>query len=286
MEASIANKILDEETTSKKNEYADGAQRQSQLCLANNKGNEIPVLLQANYQLNHSKAIKNKIHAAFRTDISMQMTKGGNIYEFSTGMYEHVKQNLPDFYSRHASLYAKIRYHVESQKCIVDIMLAIHNRKDNRKAFVINLYNTTTKALVNGKNPNLFNDHLEEIVRKADAQNIVGINQTLQSVQSQPDMQDRTYNNNLLQIGTEPRRSERHKKPTYKMLTSTSMPNKTTMKKLSESDSSTPPKKKSCSKDDIEQTARPKGSENSKIINKNINCPKWQGTDNCKTKRE
>lgn len=105
--------------------------------------------LKADYELNTEKAINNKIKAAMRQNVTINITGGDHVYIFNTGTYEYVKRYLPNLYKEHQKYYAKTRHHIEQNKNVIDIMLTIHKRQDNRKAFVISMYNTTSKILVN-----------------------------------------------------------------------------------------------------------------------------------------
>jgi hypothetical protein len=107
--------------------------------------------------------------------------------------------------SHGGEFYAKARYHVEQKNNIVDIMLSVHNRKYHKKAFFINMYNTTSKVLVNGKYPNTFSKHLECLLNTINRAEIQEINETIMNIQpAQPENQIR--------------RSNRTRKATFKML--------------------------------------------------------------------
>jgi hypothetical protein len=75
--------------------------------------------LKADYERNTEKAINNKIKAAMRQNVTVNITGGGNVYTFNTGTYEYVKRYLPNLHNKHKSYYAKTRYHIEQNKNLI-----------------------------------------------------------------------------------------------------------------------------------------------------------------------
>ena len=84
-------------------------------------------------------------------------------------------------------------------------MLSVHYRKDHRKAFVINMYNTTFKILVNRVCLDIFSEHLKHLLGMINKTAIHEINETLMNMQP-------------MQSDQQPRRSNRNRKATFKML--------------------------------------------------------------------
>ena len=158
------------------------------------------------------KALQHKIDAANRQDIKYDVTGGGHRITLNTGTYELVKNAIPAFYEDHKDYSASVRPHVELKNRIVDIMVVVNNLKTGRKTFVINLYNTTSLILVNGKSPNIFRKHLDEIMKSISGEDVSNIHDVLNQV----------------------RRSNRDKKPSAKMRElQQSPPKKTSAKRKS-----------------------------------------------------
>ena len=195
---------IDSNTSLPGNQSSSGNMANVANC-ANNHTN----IIEYSYELNRDKAMANKILSASRKDYEYEITGGGHRIRFNTGTYEHVKYSLPHYYRNHKDFYSEERFHVEKSKSVVDVMMAIHNRKDNTKSFVINLYNTTSLALVNGKSPAIFKTHLEELMGNISRDDVDNINTMLDGI----------------------RRSQRFKKPSAKLQESANQDNKSSSNK-------------------------------------------------------
>ena len=170
-------------------------------------------ILTSDYQLDRDKAMLKKIIASDRTDIKYEVTGGGHRISLNAGLYEAVKLALPDFYEKHPDYSANIpRLHVEDSGCVVDLTMTIHNRTSSRKVFTINLYNTTSRILVNGQSPNIFRRHLDQIRSDIKDSDISKVNKLLKSTQL-----DKNSHADIPEP-SEPRRSSRQRKPTEKVV--------------------------------------------------------------------
>ena len=205
-----AELILQEELDDGANNDTGTGTTNKTIMAANN--NKHVDTLEANYELNAEKALQHKIDAANRQDIKYDVTGGGHRITMNTGTYELVKNAIPAFYEEHKDYSASVRPHVELKNRIVDIMVVVNNLITGRKTFVINLYNTTSLILVNGKSPNIFRKHLDEIMKSISGEDVSNIHDVLNQV----------------------RRSNRDKKPSAKMRElQQSPPKKTSAKRKS-----------------------------------------------------
>lgn len=131
--------------------------------MKNNK--PTPGVLLAEYDLNQKKAVANKIAAAHRDDIKYEKTMGGDVVYFSAGTYTEVAKAMQTFYQKHPVFFATNRKNIASGgNAIVDEMFSVINRKTKKKAYVVSMYNTKSKALVNGKELDIFYEHLVKIL--------------------------------------------------------------------------------------------------------------------------
>ena len=149
----------------------------------------------SNFVLDREKAMQAKIQAATREDVLYEHTGGGHRITFSSGTYELVKNALPDFYEQNKNFNAKFRNNVDTVNSVIDVMITVHNVSTGYKLFTINMYNPTSRFLVNGKNPDIFRQHLNEVLtmtKQADADDI---------------------NTALQNMAQNTRRSNRHKTP-------------------------------------------------------------------------
>ena len=89
----------------------------------------------------------------------MRVTGGRHVVTLNTGMYESFQYALPDFYDQHPDYSANVRYHITFKNSVVDVMHQVYKRGTASKRFVVNLYNVTSRILVNEKTPNVFKNH-------------------------------------------------------------------------------------------------------------------------------
>ena len=138
--------------------------------------------IESSYELNKEKAMANKILSASRKEYEYDITGGGHRIRFNTGTYEYIKSSLPTFYENHSEFYGKERFHVEKSNSVVDVMITVHWKSNHTKCFVINLHNTTSLVMVNGKNPEIFKQHLEELMCKIKQGEVNNINTMLEGM--------------------------------------------------------------------------------------------------------
>ena len=93
-----------------------------------------------------------------------------------------VKKMLPVFYQNHPDFYVTIRNHVELNSSVVDVMLKVFESATRKKLFTVNLYNTVSKALINGRSPKMFESHLKEVRSHIQDGTISDINEVVENI--------------------------------------------------------------------------------------------------------
>ena len=83
----------------------------------------------SDYILNKTKAVEKKVSSARKEHIKYQSKGGGEVIDFSSGMYEVVKKAFLDYYSDHPTKVADIRRNVDSgKKTIVDVKIEVQQK--------------------------------------------------------------------------------------------------------------------------------------------------------------
>ena len=169
------------------------------------------IMDQVNYELNKEKAIAKKILAGKRTmAVEYEETGGGTNVYFDAGTYELIRERTVKFYNENGNqYYTQVRNRADAgpDDVIVDHRLCVFQKETDEKLYTVNLYNTATKALVNGKLPQLFKQHLTEIMEDIDANKAKMINHILTDM-------DEEHKENSNSV----RRSGRTKRPTEKAI--------------------------------------------------------------------
>jgi hypothetical protein len=106
-----------------------------------------------NYSLNHEKSLDKKKKATTRIPINVFQTSGGLRIVCNAGTFEHLKKEMLAFYGKYRNydqLSAKIIqcFDTDSNEPEVKIKVTYSN---SHTSFTINVYNTTSSYLVNGK---------------------------------------------------------------------------------------------------------------------------------------
>ena len=154
------------------------------------------------YIMNKTKAMTKKILAANRPNIEYDITGGGHRVKLSAGTYEIVKDGFEELFNKSDLYRVEVRDRIEGSGSTVDHTLSVFDTKNDDKLYVVNMYNTTSLILTNGAKPTLFQEHLEEVLANADHDKEAAVNQLLQSINE----------------SAMPRRSNREKKPTAKVI--------------------------------------------------------------------
>ena len=108
------------------------------------------------YNLNRETAIFKKIEAAHRKPLDYKVKGGGHVATLSAGTYELLKPAIIDFYQKDQTVMADIRHDLDHEGNTVDLNVVISTKLENKKFFAVNLYNTTSRALINGANQSFF----------------------------------------------------------------------------------------------------------------------------------
>ena len=100
------------------------------------------------YELNRSKAIKQKIEAAERPlSVVVKLTMGGIVLTFSAAAYEEFKIVTMN-YLKSQNLILKTTQTTDKHEAVVSESVSVY--QNSSKLFVLNLYNSTSKILLNG----------------------------------------------------------------------------------------------------------------------------------------
>ncbi len=163
--------------------------------------------LTLNFNLNEIKALLKKQEAVTRPDFTYRVTGGGHVLQMSTGAYECIKRNLLDFYQSLGES-VQITYKVDQGENIIDVSVthfAKKSRGPKQKLYKANFYNTTSRALINGKKPEMFYALLTETSKGITKDDLETINDIVSSV-------------NIPEQAELTRKSNRSRKPTEKVL--------------------------------------------------------------------
>ncbi|VDI07555.1 Hypothetical predicted protein [Mytilus galloprovincialis] len=105
-------------------------------------------VLPVNYELDRSKAIKNKIEAASRPhSVILSMARGNIVITFSAAAYEEFK-SVTINYLHSKGLTLNTTETTEKRGAVVSESTAVF--EGNNKLFVLNFYNSKSKILLNG----------------------------------------------------------------------------------------------------------------------------------------
>ncbi|WAR14023.1 hypothetical protein MAR_004128 [Mya arenaria] len=113
-----------------------------------------------NYDLNVDKALLKKLHAAKRTDnVKIEHTNGGIVMTADTATFELLKAATLVYYRKKDSSEVTIEQSTDrGGNNIVQFTIRVNNK------YTLNIYNTTSRILVNGKQQNIFiNEDLDQI---------------------------------------------------------------------------------------------------------------------------
>ena len=159
--------------------------------------------------------MNKKIEAASRPCVTMQETGGGLVAIFSTGTYECLKQEILRYFEASIkSGLVLVTPHQDKAGHTLDLSIKVQSYEVDSPVdepvvdYVVNLYNTTSKALINGKRPHLFVNVMRKIAHKVDFNLVNRINNTLINLE-----RVETYD-----PMNGARRSARPKKPTLKAI--------------------------------------------------------------------
>ncbi len=102
------------------------------------------------FSLNKEKAMLNKLQATERPLVGQIQERGGNfVVECNTAVYEVFKTKLPDFY-RELNVQCIPEHSVDQEGGNTRSTYKIFG---NAYSYTVNLYHTTSRILINGKNP-------------------------------------------------------------------------------------------------------------------------------------
>jgi hypothetical protein len=162
------------------------------------------VVKQTCYTLNRHDAIQKKITASHRDAITLEDKGGGLVATFNAGTYEAMKKALLEFFAPQiAQGEVSICSKVDQENSNTDISIKVIPPP----SYVINMYHTQSRALINGKGQHLFPTVLDSIAKNLDYDLIDNINTMLQDLAI------------LDQAHQQIRRSERQRNPNRKYVT-------------------------------------------------------------------
>ena len=113
------------------------------------------------YNLNHQKALEKKKVSCDKEHVVSEWKANNLVIEFSTSTYELFKTLLHQLLAKSTSYKPKTTEGVDYQNAIVDSCIKVYNRlRDGSMGrtlkFVINLYHTSSRVVVNGNRVDLF----------------------------------------------------------------------------------------------------------------------------------
>ena len=116
--------------------------------------------------------------------MTYEITEGGHIIIFSAGTYEAAKTAILEQLSAvtDQSIRIDIRDNVDAGTNVIDLKISVY--KDSDKIFTVNLYNTTSRALINGKHPEVFQDLISDITNNLDQKQVKTTDEMLLSIQN------------------------------------------------------------------------------------------------------
>ncbi|WAR04301.1 hypothetical protein MAR_019670 [Mya arenaria] len=162
-----------------------------------------------NYDLNVDKALLKKLHAAKRTDnVKIEHTNGGIVMTADTATFELLKAATLVYYRKKDSSEVTIEQSTDrGGNNIVQFTIRVNNK------YTLNIYNTTSRILVNGKQQNIFiNEDLDQIYEvccsaKIDGQriNTDKLNQIfIEEIQKMQNVKIQEYSDNSRPKGVKP----------------------------------------------------------------------------------
>jgi hypothetical protein len=109
------------------------------------------------YTLNVSRALQRKIEACDRKDVVRLQSTGGGLRMFlQVGAYEALRHCLKELYKSYDQAYSVVNnWTSDNRGNVVSELYSIADSAGN-KMYTINLYNTTSTVLVNGKHDDRF----------------------------------------------------------------------------------------------------------------------------------
>jgi hypothetical protein len=128
--------------------------------------------------------MSKKIDAASRPALEYKITGGGHIAAFNTGAYELAKSELLRHFSDKSQLVNQdvtIRNNVDLGNHNIDLTITLCDHTTRTPLYTANLYNTTSRALINGKQPELFRKTLMDVMDNIDWQAGEDLNEVLKS---------------------------------------------------------------------------------------------------------
>lgn len=110
-----------------------------------------------NYELNISRSLAKKLRATKRVEcLEFTLTSGGIVIEADAATFELTKEAALIYYSDHAN--AEVKTNTDRAGNVIEHIIKIEG------VYTLNIYTTTSKLMVNGKNPETFlNNDAENI---------------------------------------------------------------------------------------------------------------------------
>ncbi|CAG2245676.1 EIF4G [Mytilus edulis] len=122
------------------------------------------------YLLNEQKAIGKIVDATIRpTDVDLQYKHGNIILEFTAATYLHFSKTLLQHLEAHTDVTCSIHDKQDKSGKVVEQSIAVKCNQNLRQHYRINLYNTTCRVEVNGRNHHMFFDELQAISKQMDS---------------------------------------------------------------------------------------------------------------------
>jgi len=143
------------------------------------------------YVLNEDRSMKKKLKSTEFEPITIQETKGGTRFLLNTGTYEILKNATRKYFFDNTQNYTYTYIPVNDKKSNeVELKFKVADGKTH--LYTLNMYNTTSSCLINGKNPqHFFNTDLPNILELMEStlvlndETLSGINQKMkQQIQS------------------------------------------------------------------------------------------------------
>ncbi|KAK6186207.1 hypothetical protein SNE40_008292 [Patella caerulea] len=154
-----------------------------------------------NYELNISKCLKKKLKATYREAVTLKQTGGGLRIYWNSGNYEEFQRASEVYFTnlhQRKVVNVDVNKKVDKNERCESMILTVSSSKRGRcYRYTINLYNTTSSALVNGSGETVFlSSHFPEIIDLINDDRAKNINSLVQkSLCSKPITND---SNNII----------------------------------------------------------------------------------------
>ena len=168
--------------------------------------------IQNNYVMNRSRAMRKKASAVIRPDLSVDSTSDNlnHVFSLNPGVFETVRIRVDAYLCNQGA----------EKQLITDSKGQCHTVSYKRidkgqPQYTVNLYLTTSRIMVNGKNTTHFLTQLREIVSSTDKQTAASINELILRANSTQGSMNPLNKDAALERSVQPRKPSPTNKKSY-----------------------------------------------------------------------